>query len=182
MNERGPDIELTDAEKALLATINFDALKLRGPDDARRNGSAVRDLVKSLAARRAIPEHRRRYFTDPRYYPGGYGRSRQQDFEKNGRYGDEVLVHPHFLEFAWYFLHGANLPAGAVEEFSAAVKSCGTVTSSDVIPLGKTARQIARRYRLEARKASEEFHKLAIDCGIDIGYAVFIRDAVRKMR
>ena len=67
-------------------------------------------------------------------------------------------------------------------EFRAAVEDCGDVTSSDVVPLGKTARQIARSRGLQAREASEEFHKLALDCGIDAGYAVFIRDAVRKMR
>lgn len=100
MTERSPDIALTTEEQVLLATINFDALKLRGPDDAGRNGRAMRDLVKSLAARHAIPEQRRRYFTDPRCYPGGYGRSRQQDFERNGRFGDEIFKNPHFLKFA----------------------------------------------------------------------------------
>lgn len=182
ISARSPDIALTDEEKAVLATINFDALTLRGPDDVQRNGHAVRDLMKLLAAKGAIPEQRKRYFTDSRYYAGGRGRSRQQVFESNGRYGDAILSNPHFLEYAWYFLYGAKLPENAINEFRTAVKRCGDVTSSDVIPLGKTARQIARSHGLEVREASEEFYKLALDCGIDVSYAVFVRDAVRKMR
>ena len=52
----------------------------------------------------------------------------------------------------------------------------------DVLPLGKTARNIARAQRLNARDASEEFYKLALECGIWHSYAEQVRDAVKKMR
>lgn len=182
MPHREPDFALTEPEQKLLATINFDALKLDGYEDAKRNGNAVCDLMKSLIARKAIPELRVKWFTDPKLYPGGRGKSRQQVFERNGCRGEEIFRHPHFLEYLWYFLYGANLPASAIEEFRTALKERGQISSSDVVPLGKTARQIARSHGLQAHDASEEFYKLALDCGIWHSYAEHIRDAVRKMR
>jgi hypothetical protein len=179
---REPDFPLTADERELLNTINFDALALDGYEDARRNGDAVCALMKSLIARKAIADVRRKYFTDPHSYPGGRGHSRQQDFERNGCSGDEILRHPHFLEFLRYFLYGADLPAPVIEEYREAVRRWGNVTSGDVVPLGKLARQLARAGRMKAHEASEEFHKLALDCGLWHSYASHIRDAVRQMR
>jgi hypothetical protein len=179
---RGSDFELTAPEKQLLATINFDALKLEGHEDAIRNGKAVCALMKSLMSRKAIPELRVKWFIDPDLHPGGRGSSRKQVFERNGCTGDDIPRHPHFLPYFWYFLYGANLPAPAIAEFRAAVDQCGQVSSSDVVPLGRAARTIARAHRLDAHDASDEFYKLALDCGIWPSYADHIRGAVRKMR
>jgi hypothetical protein len=82
---------------------------------------------------------------------------------------------------AWPY-NGADLPPRVIAEFRSAVERCGQVTSSDVVPLGKLARQLARAHHLKAHDASEEFHKLAIDCGMWHRDASHIRDAVRKMR
>jgi hypothetical protein len=83
-------------------------------------------------------------FTDPKLYPGGRGKSRQQvfenngcvgeeifrhphflEYENNGGVGEEIFRHPHFLEYLWYFLYGTNLPASAIEEFRTALKDLG---------------------------------------------------------
>jgi hypothetical protein len=100
----------------------------------------------------------------------------------DGRHGDEILEHPHFLSFLWYFIYGAKLPERVVVGFRQAVDKCGQITSSDVVPLGKTARQLAKAARLPAFDASEEFYKLALDCGIWHSYAAHIHDDVRRMR
>jgi hypothetical protein len=82
LKEKQPDFPLTQAERELLATISFDLLD--GYEAVQRNGEAVCALMKSLIARKVIPELRVKWFTDPAYFPGGRGRSRQQVFERNG--------------------------------------------------------------------------------------------------
>lgn len=178
----GPDVELLPAESALLASIKFDYDSLRDYDDANRNGEATCALAKSLLGRNAIPEVRVKYFTDANYYPGGRGRSRLNNFERNNCRGDDVLTHPHFLKYLRYFLFGATLPPPVRIAFQSAVTECGRVSSSDVIPLGKFARQLVREYKLAAHEACEEFHKLALDCGVWYGHAEHIRNAVKRMR
>lgn len=178
--DRAPDFPLTQAEQDLLTNISLDIPD--GYEAVRRNGEAVCTLMTSLIERRAIPELRVKWFTDPTYFPGGRGKSRKQMFERNGCMGADIFRHPHFLEFLQTFLYGPNLPASAVAQFRDAVADCGHVTSSDVVPLGKKARTIARAHRLAAHDACEEFYKLALECGIWHSYAEHIRDAVKKMR
>jgi hypothetical protein len=62
-------------------------------------------------------------------------------------------------------------------EFKAAVDDCGFVTSSDVVPLGRKARRLARGLGLRPSEAREEFFKLALDCDVDIGSAISIRES-----
>jgi len=182
MTTEGFSIDLTLEEKSLLDKIELDALSLRGHEHAQRNGRLVIELIKSLVARRGIPEHRRRYFTDPDYYLGSRGRSRQQGFERNGRRGDDILSHPHFLAYLRYFLHGPNLPASVIGKFRQAVLDCGDVTSGDIDPLSKVARQLVRTYRLVPKKAADEFYKLSLEFDIDPDTAAFFHNAVRQVR
>jgi hypothetical protein len=174
-------ISLTPAEERLMTVIVFDPTALHS-GNAKQNGEAAAQLFKSLATRSAIPEVRLKYFTDPAYNPTGRGRSWKQIFERNGSAGDDMLTHPHFLRFLQYFISGPSLPQQVVSEFRAAIEECGQVTSSDVVPLGKLARQLARSSRLQPHAAYEEFYKLALDCGLWYGHAEHIRSAVRKMR
>jgi hypothetical protein len=180
LKEREPDFPLTQAERELLEAISFDLPD--GYQAAQHNGEAVCALMKSLIARKGIPELRVKWFTDPAYFPGGRGKSRQQVFERNGRRGEDIFRHPHFLEYLWTFLYGANLPAPVIAQFRQDVKDCGQVTSGDIAPLGKKARAIARAHGLPAHDACEEFYKLALECGIWHSYAEHIRDAVKQMR
>jgi hypothetical protein len=175
-------IALTPEEQGLAAQIDFDAQSLRGPDDARRNGGAVTALMRSLIARKGIPEVRVRYFNDPAYFVGGRGSSRREMFERNGTRGEEIFHHPHFLDYLRYFLNGPSLPRQIIERFREEVADCGTVTSGDVIQLGRRARELARSYGPDPSRAAEEFYKLALDCGIWVPYAKSVRDAVKQAR
>lgn len=176
-------IDLTPSESALLEELQLDASAL--PDDhtiVLRNGELACDLTKSLIARDALPKHRTRYFTDPEFNPGGRGRARIDGFIRNGRHGNEILKHPHFLKYLSYFLYGAVLPKAVIDGFYKRVQECGLVTSSDVVPLGTFARTQARANRLNGKVAAEEFYKLALDCGLSGGYAASIRDSVMRVR
>lgn len=175
-------IVLTPDEQGLASQINLDALALRGPDDAQHNGAMAAALMPLLIARNAIPEVRVRYFDDPEYFVGGGGLSRRQVFERNGTRGEEIFYHPHFLEYLRYFLNGPSLPRHVIDAFREKVARCGNVTSSDVVPLGKYARELARSYRPDPSRAAEEFYKLALDCGLWVSYAQSVRDAVKKAR
>lgn len=175
-------IELIDDEKGLLAQIKLDASALTDHNEARRNGEAVCALMNSLISRNTIPEHRMQFFTDPAYNKGGRGRSRLAIFEKNGTSGEEVFRHPHFLPYLRYFILGAHLPPDIARGFRSEVASCGPVTSGDIAPLCRFAKQQARAGRLQPRAAAEEFFKLGLDCGLSPDYAALIRDAVMKLR
>ena len=175
-------IALTPEEQGLVAQINLDALSLHGPDEVRRNGAAVAALMRSLAVRTGIPEVRVRYFNDSEYFVGGRGSSRRQMFERNGTRGEEIFHHPHFLDYLRYFLNGPSLPRQVVDAFRDEVAHCGTVTSGDVIPLGRRARELARSYRPDPSQAAEEFYKLALDCGLWVSYAQSVRNAVKQAR
>jgi hypothetical protein len=89
-------IELTEDEKALLDRIDFDPRSSEKHDVADWNavGGAARWLMKSLIARKAIPEVRTKYFTDADFDVGGRGRSRADIFEKNGTHAFPRLTEP----------------------------------------------------------------------------------------
>jgi len=120
--------------------------------------------------RGAVPEHRRHYFTDPAYNLGGRGSSNQQIFEGNGCRGTDILRHPHFLPYLRYLILGADLPDAVRDAFKVEVESCGMVTSSDVVPLGKKAKALTRRYRLNPSAAY-----IAKELLFDIGRAAVSR-------
>jgi hypothetical protein len=176
-------VELTESEKALAARIDFEPS--RSTHDAvaaRANGEAARALTKSLMERKAIPEVRLRWFTDPAYNISGHGASRQQIFAKNGTRGEDILRHPHFLKHLRYFIYGPDLPAAVMESFEKEVAACGGVTSGDIVSLGNHAKQQARAHCLDGGRAAEEFYKLALDCGLNESTARSIRDAVKTVR
>jgi hypothetical protein len=173
-------IKLTPEEQALVESIEFDILKCDGPDEAVENGRRVTALTRMLLARDAVPEYRRRFFTDPAFNVGGRGSSRKQQFERNGCRGEAIPQHPHFLPYLHYFIFGADLPDRVRLAFREAVEDCGLVTSSDVVPLGHKARRLARGLGLRPYEAREEFFKLSLDCGVDVGAAASIRDSAGK--
>lgn len=177
---RRPDIDLTDAERGLFDRIEFDQGRL-SYGTFQANGDLVEQLFDLLMARQAIPDQRRQWFTDAAFNPGGRGKSRQDQWAGNGTTGREVLRHPNFLAYFAYFVCGPDLPPRAMADFREAVDGCGMVTSSDIPVLSKRARHLARAHRLEGHAASDEFYKLALDCGLG-GRAGFIRDGVRSLR
>jgi hypothetical protein len=173
------DVRLTPDERLLLDQIAFDP---DGPDDCERNGQLIGQLLRSLMKRDGIPEARLKFFTDPRYCHGGRGKSYRDLFHQNGRSDDEILKHPHFLPFIRYFLFGDELPNRVREAFCREVESIGNVTSSDVVPLGRLARSLARDAGLTGSDAAEEFFKLAMEQGLGLDYASSIYEQVRRLR
>lgn len=174
-------IALVPSEQSLLESLEFDVLKL-DHDTFPGNAQTAHSLIRSLLARGAIPDHRKRWFTDPDYRVSGRRRSRQQDFERNGCHGDEILTHPHFLPHLRYFVFGPRLPRLVIHRFAEVMAGCGMITSGDIVPLGKQARQLAREFGLEKHAASDEFFKLALEQGATPGTAASIGRAVLQLR
>lgn len=177
-------IELTEEELGLLKKIDFGASSWEPhpPGYWDAVADAVLQLTKLLVQRNAIPEVRTRYFTDPDFNIGGKGRSRAGIFEKNGCHGDDIFRHPHFLRYLHYFVYGPDLPHEVTSAFENRIAESGFITSSDLVPLGKFARQLVRANKLNSSNASEEFFKLALEQGLEIHEARLIRDFVKTIR
>jgi hypothetical protein len=182
MNMAVSSVELTGAEKKLLARIEFDPLGITGGvEQVNAVCHAAQELTRSLLNRNAIPDHRLRFFADPEYNIGGHGSSRKQILERNAN-GKDILTSAHFLKYLRYFIYGPSLPDAVIESFGKAVKDCGMVTSGDIIPLGDTAKKLTRKYGLANNEAAEEFYKLALEYGLQEYEARSIRDRVKKSR
>jgi hypothetical protein len=141
-------IDLTEAEKALVARID---LRMSHPDaDAghvayEANKQSILALLRSLSERGAIPEERVRYWNDPDYYTGRLKASHKGVFERNGCHGMDIYTHPHFIPYLRYFLYGADLPDAVILKFEEKVGNPDWVSSSDIVPIGKHARDLARQ-------------------------------------
>jgi len=172
-------IELTDHEAAILSDIQLDQSAL-DHEQYERQGPLVLNLLKLLTERNAIPEVRLRYWSDPEYQIGRLKASHKGLFERNGRRGDEIYTHPHFLKYLRYFLFGAQLPAGAIAEFERVVGNPEWVSSGDITDITKGARAIVRKYGLQ--EEDEEFYQLGLDVGLSQSFAKSVRDAVKQTR
>lgn len=176
-------IELTGDESDIAGRLNFNQVAFVGNYDGYlQNADLAHRLTTSLLNRGAIPPHRASYFADPEYRPGGRRSSRQDSFIRNGNTHDEILRHPNFLKHLRYFVYGADLPQSVIAPFAEAVDDCGMITSGDVVPLGKIARQLARLHRLERTEAAEEFYKLCLDLRLSPSQSASIRSSVLQLR
>ena len=147
-------VELTDNEQMLVARIDFESCDR---ESYLNNQEPILALVRSLSDRNAIPEQRLKYWNDPEYNVGGRFTSKRGTFERNGTEGDEIYRHPHFLKYLRYFLYGADLPDDLIDRFRSSCEegfvNFSHVTSSDIVPICKSARTVSRiairKYRLE---------------------------------
>ena len=176
---RAPDIELSDREAELLAQIKFES---SNHDDRRASIMPMAALAESLLKRRAVPEVRLLYFSDPERNPAGRGKSWEQIFESNGTVGAEILAHPNFWKFLEYFVCGPNLPAGIIAKFKEIALFSGYLTGGDINDLAPEARAVVRAERLNPHEAADEFHKLALEFGAQASSAECIRNSVRAVR
>ena len=175
----GYEVELTKEEAELLIDIELDQSKL-DHERYKQRGPLVLLLLKSLLARNAIPEVRRLYWSDPEYQVRRLKASNKGLFERNGRQGDEIYAHPHFLKYLRYFLFGAQLPEGAISEFEEAVGNPEWVSSDDITDITQGTRKIVRKYGLQTE--DEEFYRLALDVGLSPWFAKSVRDTVKQAR
>lgn len=175
-------IELNEAEQKLVSRIDFNPSGTSYSRDSWQPvADAMAELMQSLVQRGAIPEPRKRFFTDPEYNIAGHGLSRQQVFEKNGTRGTAIFRHGNFVKYLRYFLFGPDLPKAVIDAFQAKVADCGEpFTSGDGLDVANYSRQLTRTHGLAGPKVAEEFYKLALDCSLDADDARTVRDTVRK--
>ena len=173
------DIALTDRERELFDEIRFHSNR---HDEIRASIMPMVALFQSLRKRGAIPEVRLLYFTDPERNPGGRGKSRQDVFKRNGTSGAEIEAHPNFMKYLQYFVCGPNLPPNVINEFKEAARSFGYLTRGDIVDLIPKARRTVRLAQLDPHEASDEFHKLVLECGAMPSSAESIRNAVRSLK
>lgn len=183
MEKGSHTIDLTPDERALAEAIRFDPhATLGNPPAFHANGDLVVQLINRLLKRKAIPDQRLSYFSDPDYNVGGRGKSRRDSFVQKGHDDESLMRHGHFLKYLFYFIYGADLPAPVVQAFRRAVEDCGPITSGDIAPLSSMARQLARTHRLNAKEAADEFYKLGLDLGLSPDNAASIRSSVLQVR
>ncbi len=177
-------VKLTEAEAELAKRIEFNpASRTHDAAAAHASGEGAWLLMKSLVKRDAIPKTRLRWFTDPDCNIGGRGVSRRDMFQRKGLSDKDMVQHPSFIRlYLRYFVFGPDLPVPVIERFESAIADCGTVTSGDIEPLRKLARQLVRVHGLNAKNAAEEIFKLGLECGLHASEARFIRDAVKPVR
>ncbi len=178
-------IELTEEEADLLSKIDLRSHH-QNHDEGRAaylaNQEPVLALLNSLSARRAVPDVRLSYWNDADYRSGRIKGSRKGLFERNGCTGADIYTHPHFLEHLRYLLFGTELPDAVVDEFEKKVGNPEWVSSSDIVPIGKAARDLTRRYRLDLAAAPDEFFKLCLDMGLGLSRAQSVMQSVKQVR
>jgi len=178
-------IALIDGEQAFVGAID---LRMWPPGDkhheiCKENKTPILALLESVTRRGGIPETRWKYWDDPAYrVDRSIKDSPKGVIERNGNPGEDTYLHPHFIPYLRYFLFGAYLPSAVIEEFEEKVGNPDWVTSGDILPLGKLARDLTRQYSLYRDSAALEFYKLCLDIGLDQGTARSVRDSVMKIR
>jgi len=176
-------VTLRPEEQSLLEQITFEVSVLHERETTRASCIAAAVLARSLLERDGIPKVRLRYFTDPELNIGGRKKSRKDVFEANGTTGDAILQHPHFLRYLKYFIFGPDVRADTVARFRQIVVDDRGTSGMVLDQLCQFSRAETRRLSPEERRdAVEEFFKLALECGLDVGVARSIRDAVRTAK
>ena len=182
---RSYEIELTVEENALLQTIDLRVSHLTH-DEGRATYLANREpiisLLRCLDKRGAIPPERLSYWNDPDYNTGRLKASHKEVFVRNGCTQEDIYTHPHFLPYLRYFLFGPDLPDPVILRFKEQVGNPDWVTSSDIVPIGKYARDLTRKFSLDRTCAAEEFFKLCLELRLGLSTARTARRSVMQLR
>lgn len=178
-------IRLTADETATLANIDLRTTHQdhdEGHKAYQANKQPILALLKSLGARKAIPQERLNFWTEARYHQGRIKASRKGLFERNGRRGADIYTHPNFIPHLRYFLFGADLPDVVISAFEEKVGRPEWVSSSDIVPIGKVARDLTRQHGLSKSDAPQEFFKLCLDMGLGLSTAESVARSVKQIR
>jgi len=174
-------VQLLPEEIELLMKIDFGLPS----NDYRENQAilaAAAALTKRLIRRRAVPDIRARYLTDPELNVGCRMGSRIEVFERNGTKGDDIFKHPHFLRYLSYILYGPELPTETIDGFRKVVEEDFGTSGMVMDQLKKFTRAEVRRLGMERYRAKEEFYKLALECELHSHLTLVIRDAAASAR
>lgn len=178
-------LPFTDEEAELVARIDFGEAGARGTDRHAAylsNKEPILALLASLGERGAVPEARLAYWNDPECNPGRPRGSRKEMFERNGSRGEDAYTNPNFVKHLRYILFGADLPSAVMLEFEEEVGNPEWVSYGDALELGKFARGLVRRHRLNPSSVCDEFLKLSLDLRLSVDESVRIRQIVRETR
>ena len=175
-------MELIDEEEVLVETIDLCVSHANRDEAHVAYRRPILALLQSLCERGAIPEERLKYWNDPDYNTHGRKMSHKGVFERNGCTGEDIYTHPHFIPYLRYFLFGADVPDVVIRKFEAKVGNPNWVTSGDIVPIGKCARDLTRQYRLDRLHAAEEFFKLCLDMELGLSTAAIVRRSVMQLR
>lgn len=176
-------IELVQNERELADKIVFDLLHANlEHKQVIENGERAAALMKSLMKRKAIPEKRLLYFTDSNYNTGRGKGSRFERFRQNAGSAEDVLRHPHFLEYLHYFINGSDLPTALKQEFLKKAEDHWVKAHE----LAELTRQLIRKYDLPRYprnyRLGDMFYQLALDCDCDAGTAKSVREAAMRVK
>jgi hypothetical protein len=178
-------IQLTPTEAATLKKIDL-RVSHRNHDEGRAtylaNERPILELLRSLSDRKAVPQERLNFWNDPSYRKGRMKESHKSLFERNGRHGAEIYTHPHLIPYLRYIPFGADLPDVVISAFQAKVGNPAWVTSGDIVPIGKCARDLVRQHHLDVADAAQEFFKLCLDMGLGLSIADSVMRSVRQIR
>lgn len=176
------EVALVEKEKELLVQISFDIpYGELSQEHIKSSSAAAEALTLSLFERKAIPEIRIRYFSDPKIQIR-VKKSPFQMYKDRGFDANEIFKHPGFFRFLRYFIFGPDLPASVIHSFWQRVNVEEFISGSDLPELKLIARNAVRQNNLEPRSACEEFYKLSLECKLSIDQARYIRDVVRVVR
>jgi hypothetical protein len=170
-------IDLTPEENDLWDVFDYGA----NADFERKQqaGKAQVLLYKALLARSAIPSARLELIHEAEHNIGASVSIVGMLLRNNDHDEYAALRHPHFKDHLHYLVQGPRLPAHAKEQFAAAVKECGGVTSGDYIRLAKEARRLSKTCPADRRTLGSEFYKLTFECEPNAYLARLVRDKVR---
>ena len=179
-------IALTDEERVLVQAITL-RLPKRAVDKLNeiwsKNARPILDVLDLLTKRNAIPEVRLKYWNDPEYQTDRrYKTSNKGLFERKGCTGEDIYTHLRFLRYLRYFLFGADLQNEVISRFEEKVGNPDWVTSGDIGPISKCARDLTRKFDLDRSRAPEEFYKLCLDMGLPRYIARLVMESVKKAR
>jgi hypothetical protein len=178
-------LELTTPEREILERIDLRAYHTNhaeGHAAYNANKEPILALLSSLGERKGVPAQRLSYWNDPRYNYGRIKTSRKGLFERNGCVGPDIYTHPHFIPYLRYFLFGADLSDAVITAFEEKVGNPQWVSSSDIVPVGKAARDLTRQHRLDRADAPDEFFKLCLDIGLSLSVAESVMRTVKQVR
>ncbi len=155
-------IQLNENENSLFASIIWDGESLIRKDieDRIKSLGSLGLLAESLIERKAIPQVRLSYFTDPEMNVGGHGKSRKEIFEGNGTSGKDILRHPHFAAYLHYFINGPDLPKSVISGFCKIIEDDSGTSGMVLDEICAYVRQAVRSHSLDKDKAANEFFKL----------------------
>ena len=172
-------IDMTEEEITLHDTIEFNALNLKNGQPFKENAERAAKLAILLSKREAVPHIRLAVFKDDNYAVGRGG-SVIEKFRRNGNSDEQILRHPHFLPWLWYFIHGPKLPPTVIEQFTSLIKELGTLTSGDYETLRHFVRSLTKQFKLNKVDAIEVF-KLSLEFSNDGSLANVLRRETLKV-